>query len=433
MRIVYRIGVSIRKEKLSVCRIIWTFVIFYVSILLELVCLGGIDLMFNEQLLLENNSSKTQNRIKMTPNKEYIYINQSQQVGLHEIKKIINFLNSIKSRHRLSLLPIKIILGKNIVIEDKLTYILLECICYHLIVKEKCKLSLTFSCPHNIYNEGIKTSHLKHIDGTQTGMSNFTNHFRLDLKGSHFRRVIKSEEFDGAQTSRTVQDIDSFLKFQFIHETYRADVSNIVGELIDNSLEHSKSDCLIDIDITTDYEKNNSESSDDLYCGVNIVVLNFSDVLLGQGVGIKLKRIMSMEERSTTISQRYIDVLNAKKYHSKFWSDDYSEDDFYTLASFQHKISCRLGSYATGGTGLTQLIRGLEEKSDAYNCYVLSGGRRINFIKSMLTCDENKWVGFNNESDFLTHIPSPKCIVDSGLYFSGTAYNLNFVMKREVN
>ena len=388
--------------------------------------------MFNGQLFIERNNDNVSKKVRISSQKEYIYMNQSQQVGLHEIKKIIVFLNSIKSRHRLSLLPIKIILGKNIVIEDKLTYILLECICYHLIEKEKCKLTLTFSCPHNIYNEGIKTSHLKYINGTQTGMSNFATHFRSDLKGSHFRRVIKSEEFDGAQTSRTVQDIDSFLKFQFVHETYRADVSNIVGELIDNSLEHSKSDCLIDIDITTDYEKNNSEASDALYCGVNIVVLNFSDVLLGQGVGIKLKRIMSAEESPTTISRRYIDVLNAKTYHSKFWNDVYSEDDFYTLASFQHKISCRLGSYATGGTGLTQLIRGLEEKSDAYNCYVLSGTRRINFIKSMLTCDENKWIGFNSKNDFLTQIPSPKCIMDSGMYFPGTAYNLNFVMKREV-
>ena len=51
----------------------------------------------------------------------------------------------------------------------------------------------------------------------------------------------------------------------------------------------------------------------------------------------------------------------------------------------------------------------------------------------MLTYDENNWVGFNAEGDFLTKKPSLRCINNSGLYFPGTAYNLNFVMKREVN
>ena len=64
--------------------------------------------------------------------------------------------------------------------------------------------------------------------------------------------------------------------------------------------------------------------------------------------------------------------------------------------------------------------------------YVI-GARKINFIKSMLTYDENNWVGFNAEGDFLTKKPSLRCINNSGLYFPGTAYNLNFVMKREVN
>ena len=389
--------------------------------------------MFNEKLFLDHNTGDPIKKIKTNSQKTYIYTTRSQKVDLFEIKRIINYLYSIRCRHRLSFFPIVIDLGKNIVIEDKLTYILLECICYHLIVKERCNLSLKFHCPHTIYNEGIKTSYLKYINGTKNGMTTFASHFHSEIKGSHFRRIIQSEDFNGEQTARTVQDIDSFLKFYLIQKSYRDRVSEIVGELIDNSLEHSLSDCLIDIDVTTDYEKNEDPSSENLYCGVNIVVLNFSDILLGDGVAKKIQYTMQLDQEAKPINQRYRDVLDARKHHANYWDENYSENDFNIIASFQHKISCRLDRFSTGGTGLTQLIRGLEDESDAYECYMLSGSRKVNFIKSMLTYDENNWVGFKSEGDFLRHIPSSQCITNSDLYFPGTAYNLNFVMKREAD
>lgn len=391
------------------------------------------QLVFNEDLLFRNNSDSGVRKIRMSPEKKYIYTNNTGKINLSEIRRIIGFICSIRNKHRLSLIPIVLDLGRGTIIEDKLSYILLECICYHLIEKEKCNLTLSFLCPHTIYNEGIKTSYLKTIDGTKKGLDTFSKHFQFDIRGSHFRRVIQSENFNGEQTARLVQDIDNFLKFCLIQKDYRTDISEIVGELIDNSLEHSGSDCLVDIDVTTDYEKNSETPSSDLFCGVNIVVLNFSNVELGDGVAKKLQHAMNSNNEGKMVGQRYLDVLEARKVHSSYWNEQYSESDFNIIASFQHKISCRLNRISTGGTGLTHLIRGLEEKSDAYECYTISGSRRINFIKSMLTYDENNWVGFNEEGDFFKHIPSPLCIKDSGLNFPGTAYNLNFVMKREVN
>lgn len=388
-------------------------------------------LMFNEHLFLEKNYNAPQ-KIKLSSKKEYVYKNLSGKVDLMELKKIFNFIYSIKCRHRLSLLPIVIDLGRNTVIDDKLTYILLECICYNLVAKEKCILKLLFHCPHNIYNEGIKTSSLRYLNGTKDGMFEFVKHFSFEIKGNHYRQVIKSEKFNGEQTARTSQDIDSFLKNCMIQEDCHGRVSDIVGELLDNSLEHSKSDCLIDIDVTTDYEKRDSKSPDDLYCGVNIVVLNFSDILLGEGIATKLDQIPDASSRGVSIGKRYLDVLEAKKYHSACWNNDYQEEDFYIISSFQHKISCRPSTYSTGGTGLTQLIKGLEDESDAYRCYMLSGNRKINFIKNMLTYNEENWVGFNETGDFLKQPPSLQCLEKSILHFPGTAYNLNFVMKREV-
>ena len=51
----------------------------------------------------------------------------------------------------------------------------------------------------------------------------------------------------------------------------------------------------------------------------------------------------------------------------------------------------------------------------------------------MLSYDDDNWVGFNTANDFLTQIPDVQCIEKSKIFFPGTAFNLNFVMKLEVD
>lgn len=80
---------------------------------------------------------------------------------------------------------------------------------------------------------------------------------------------------------------------------------------------------------------------------------------------------------------------------------------------------------------MTTLIKSLQEKSDSDNCYLLSGKRIVYFQKELLQYDDAEWLGFNKEKDFLSNIPdsivAQECIVN----FPGTAYNLNFILKRE--
>lgn len=387
--------------------------------------------MFNESLFLKENGSSSRRKILMTNQKTYVYRSSSRTIDLCEIKRILMFLDSIKKKHALSLLPVIIDLGEQAIIEDKLTYILLSCICHNLITNERCRLILNFSFPKNIFNDGVENSYLKYVNGTREGYDIFLKHFNFNIQRKHYRRVLTSEGFDGSQTAKTVQEMDSFLQHCFIPPDYCDRISNIVGELIDNSLDHSQSDCLVDIDVTSDYVKKHSGPSQHIYYGVNIVVLNFSDILIGDGVSQKLK-LVSLNPESPSIHQRYRDVLSAYAYHSQKWSDEYNEDDFNIIASFQYKISSR-PSCVTGGTGLTQLIRGLEDKSDEYECYLLSGTKKLRFIRDCLVYDDNEWVGFNNTGNFLTDIPSNRCIGKSGLFFPGTAYNFNFVIKSEVD
>ena len=385
----------------------------------------------DEALFVNNKLNSSTLSVRMSHKKTYIYETKTNIIDIEEIRNILNFINAIKKKHRVSLLPIVINL-KDSTFEDKLSYILLECICHHLIEKEKCKLTLLFHCPHSIYNEGIKTSCLKHVNGTQKGLENFKKLYKFDLCMSHFRRILSFENYSYEMASLMVQEVDCFLKGCGIKESYRTNVSEIIGELFDNSMEHAQSDCLIDIDVTIDYEKVNANPNNN-YCGVNIVVLNFSETLLCDGIRRKITKIDSGEYNSTDVTSRYYDVLRAKNFHSEYWNENYTENDFFTIASFQHKISSREDIFSTGGTGLTQLLRGLEDESDTYKCYMLSADRQYNFIKNILSHNMYNWIGFNESSDFINKLPDPQFISSSKLFLPGTAYNLNFVVKREEN
>ena len=61
-------------------------------------------------------------------------------------------------------------------------------------------------------------------------------------------------------------------------------------------------------------------------------------------------------------------------------------------------------------------------------CYVLSGKRGMIFKKEYLEYNDERWIGFNKENDFLTQIPDVDIFDECDIFFPGTAYNLNFVM-----
>ena len=84
-----------------------------------------------------------------------------------------------------------------------------------------------------------------------------------------------------------------------------------------------------------------------------------------------------------------------------------------------------------GASGLTKLVHSLQDKSEVDSCYVISGRRCVRFIKNLLNYDDKYWLGFNEERDFFHNLPRKDVTVDCYIFFPGTAYNLNFVMKRE--
>ena len=310
----------------------------------------------------------------------------------------------------------------NVIFMDKLTYVILECICYFLIKTFKIKVSFNMTnVKLYIANEGVINSPIYLIANGNTNIEGFVKKFNIDLYGQHYRKILKAEDNYNDALSKLLTDVKNFLRNLDVDLEYGREVSKVVSELAGNSMEHAKSDCLIDIDVTREYRK---EDGKEKYVGINIVILNFSNKLFYEELKNKMKKTLVSSERYKLVEEAY-------NNHMKFFNNDYKESDFFSVASFQHKISGRVDTSATGGTGLTALISSLEKKADLHACYLLSGQRVINFQHEFLEYDENNWIGFNKENDFLNVRPDDDVFEKCAMFFPGTAYNLSFVICKE--
>lgn len=359
-------------------------------------------------------------------NMRFIFKCQDELFSGSTILKIINFVNTIHSKYKKVNLPIVFAFGQ-IKIADKLSYILFECICYYLIKEYNHKIYLFISPKDSIDTSGIFSSCLKLLNDTSgKNMSKFITCFEMEIYKNHFRRIIRGDDKEGTNyLGNLLQELDYFLKFFNIEEDYRDEIAEVITELVGNACEHGHTDCLLDIDIADNYSRSlETNSPKEYFYGINIVIVNFSDILLGDGIKEKIANNNFSEER-------YLNLKKAYDYHKALFTTDYSYIDFCNISSLQDKISGRPYYSLSGGTGLTKLIRSLQEKSDTNSCYVISGDRTVVFIKELLAYDKDKWLGFNKQMDFFNSIPDETAIVDCYIYFPGTAYNLNFIMKRE--
>ena len=202
-------------------------------------------------------------------------------------------------------------------------------------------------------------------------------------------------------------------------------ISEICAELIGNTFEHAKSDCLIDIDLTDNHsKKEEGVIVEGEFKGVNIAILNFSDKLLFEDIKYKL-------HNEELVEVKYKKIMEAYKKHVDFFCDNYPEDFFYYLAATQLGISGRKKIQDAGGTGLYVLLKSLIKDSDLSNCYVLSGKHIVIFNEDYLFENEEKWMCYNEERNFIDFPPSNEVVGKCPIFFPGTAYNLNFVIEVE--
>lgn len=381
--------------------------------------------MFDFKNFLDKNNinygKKGLKHIKLEKNGTVTLYFKSVNFGGLQIKLLLAKLNFIVNKYG-SMCHTICIKFESIKPIDKLTYILLECIIYELMRKYKNIWILTKEIIPEIQTSGLSSSLLwAYIRGTIT-KEQYCKRFFRSLQENHYRRMIRQD--DSSEISKLMTDIKIFLKVFDIEDEDRRKIAKIVSELADNACEHSKSDCLIDIDVSNPIYKKRDDP-DGVYYSVNICVLNFSDIFLGDTLR---EKIMKKKYKD---SNRYEDVANAYETHKSFFNFKYTEEHFFMLTAFQNKISGRENETETGGVGLNEMICEVEKRADTHNCYVLSKNKVICFLPEYLVNNLEGWVGFNKEHDFLNSRPSTNSIYDSDTFLTGTGYNLSLIYRRK--
>ena len=350
-----------------------------------------------------------------------VYRNRDREFDGKAIKRLLVFINTVRSRFNGVNVPITLDLGE-VVFKDKLTYVFLEIICYILIKEYNHSVIVLFKCEHNIHIEGIDSSPLLLLGiDRKTNREKYVAKFNDDIFRKHYRRVVSMED-NLSTLSKIMSEVSYFLIHLGVSKKYVNKMAEVIAELVGNACEHTDTECLIDLDVTEVYYKKDSQET---FFGVNLAVVNFSETLLGDAVK---NRIMNPKE---PLTERYDMVRKAFDSQEPYFGEKYGEDDFFNVASFQHKISGREDKGVTGGTGLTKLISSLEKMADSHRCYLITGNRSLWFFPEILEYNKDGWIGFNIENDFFSKPPTSGVLGDSLIYMPGTAYNLNFVIKKE--
>lgn len=373
-------------------------------------------------MILESNPRKTKSHV-LSNDGFHFYLSQDEFDG-KVINEIIAFINGIRSKYKNNQLPIHLDLGE-VTISDKLTYVMLESLCYLLIEKYRYKVHLNWKPENKIHTFGVYSSPLlmlKYKDYSK--LNEFQSKFKYDTYKKHYRKVVDQSKRN--YLGILMSDINTFLTANNISLENREQLSEVVAELVGNAGEHGQSDCLVDIDVTDAFTKNvDGVDQPEDYIGINIAILNFSSKNLNADLKLKIQN--NIEDK------RYLKLREAYNYHKENFTENYGEEDFWNLGCLQHKISGSLEKISSGGTGSTVLIRSLQEKADANKCYLISGKRALYLIRDYLEFDdkEKMWLGFNKTADFFNDIPEEEVVAPCAINFPGTAYNLTFVMKEE--
>mgnify|MGYP004478015239 CR=1 FL=1 len=356
----------------------------------------------------------------------FVFLFAGDIFSVDSIREVICFFNSIIARYKTIPMPVILDLGQTD-FSDKLVIILLECVCADVIETYRVDIKITVEPRTAIQSEGLRSSPLLLLTAqNKKKRQEFLKKFDHEIYLNHFRRTFSGSLLaDSPILSRSFDDIAFFLKVFDLQDKDREDIAEIAIELIGNAIGHVKADCLLDIDVSRDYIKANADGT---FFGVNIGIVNFSQQLLGQAIQEKIT-----QDHNNLLGERYQSVKAAYRRHASYFNELYTEQDFYTIAAFQHKISGRRDNSITGGTGLTGLIKGLQQRSDAHRCYLLSGRRKLLFVPRYLEYNSDEWIGFNEVNDFLETPPNQKLIQKSLLTVPGTAFNLTFILKRGAN
>lgn len=312
---------------------------------------------------------------------------------------------------------------------DKLTVNLLEAIAYHLIVNLGQKIVLLYGFSNNIVTQQMGDAAFTFLGPNSYSKQTFVEKFLgIGVSGQRNRQILQNDvDLDRVQFDYAALSQMWGLPYQVAKK-----VGKLIAELVDNSVLHAHASVIVDLDVTTLMHNNITGKPVN---GLNITIMNFSDVLLFERVREKMEMFVNNIELlgKTALFESYGKIKQALEFHEENFSEKYTPDHFWTIASLQHHISGRAEQYDTNGVGLTKLVKMIQDYAEDEYGYVASGEVGIWFISKFMNFNNSieQFVGFNESSDFISDLPDEKSLGETILYLPGTFYNLSFAINTE--
>lgn len=333
-------------------------------------------------------------------------------------KKLKKVINQYKDREDLEI----VILFEDVEVIDLSFYNILESLIYLLCLVCKFKnIKIKNQKIKNVYDLDMEDTIIAKYRNNKIKREDFIKIFHTPLIDKYrYRKILSFNTKKSDLLSILYTDLNLFLKYYSLSEEFIETFSEAISELVGNALEHAQSDCLVDLYITPLEDKETNKK----HYKIEISVINFSDILLGNGISENL--FLENVTKKLFVNDLKIAYTN----HSKYFSEDYDSIDFFNISTFQWRFSGRKDLVEdNGGTGLTNLILFLINLSKLDTCYVLSGDRIIIFQKDLIESNDKKYVGFNKSKNYLTEIPDKKILGRTNFYLNGTLYNFSFLVE----
>ncbi len=238
--------------------------------------------------------------------------------------------------------------------------------------------------------------------------------FARHESSNRFKKIVGESPWD---SSIAISECSAFLSNAKVGQNAIDAVADVIGELAPNAIEHGKTNCMIDVC----FERSTSQEGKD-YTSISLAVYDFSEKLLWSDL---YNKIFLNSEEITQKRQRINTVKKAWNEHRKYFSKEYSEEDFYNLMAFQ-KISGRAGDRYDGGLGISTLVEKVRKYSDEDECYALSGNGAMHLQRDLTIPDDDGFIAFNSERQFVYKIPDKDGVLKTRFFMPGVAYNMIF-------
>lgn len=306
-------------------------------------------------------------------------------------------------------------------IADQAILTLMESIIYFVINEWDFKVTYRFSIKENVLGYHIfKNSILFKYNNRKIILEDYNKEYnaKITIKGNHFRKLCENieENRKGNFISRTMDEVDIFLKLFELDDEYRNELAEVIVEIVDNALKHSMGDCILNLNVLKNDYYN--------YKYVDVAVVVIDDVFIGKDI----IEYINNEDKSEYSEKNKI-VLEAYENHKNLFGEKYNINSFAMISAFQKYVTTRKMSKNTGGTGLTTLINALIDKSTHNFCYAISGNTNLIFKKEFLNLNENGLIGFNEKNNYIEMIPSEDVISINEYDMNVNIYNLQFILK----